>query len=206
VLLVSAFETHSFSNSALIFVTTFYGYCFTLPFTFFRTYAPQATFNWQHFAFKNKLLLQFGDHSWTQSVLLHHFYCSQQLKQAKLKFLLMNFVLYLWSMRRSLLCCLARSDCSKKYATGRSGNSQSVFNSSHASRRVNTENVTVPENQIHVSGRSFQHVFQGSSWTSRGTSRPVTSLGHQVGRRVFWKGPKFFKLCPILLNYVQHIF
>jgi len=22
--------------------------------------------------------------------------------------------------------------------------------------------------------------------------RPVTSLGHQVGRRVFWEGPKFF--------------
>jgi len=26
------------------------------------------------------------------------------------------------------------------------------------------------------------------------TSRP--SLGHQVGRRVFWEGPNFFKLCP----------
>jgi len=36
--------------------------------------------------------------------------------------------------------------------------------------------------------------------------RPVTSLGPQVGRRVFWEGPKFFKLCPIFLNYVQHIF
>jgi len=36
--------------------------------------------------------------------------------------------------------------------------------------------------------------------------RPVTSLGHQVGQRVFWKGPKFFELCPIVLNYVQHIF
>jgi len=29
--------------------------------------------------------------------------------------------------------------------------------------------------------------------------RPVTSLGHQVGRRVFCEGPTF-------LNYVQHIF
>ena len=28
-------------------------------------------------------------------------------------------------------------------------------------------------------------------------SRPVTSLGHQVGRRVFWEGPTFFKLGPI---------
>jgi len=36
--------------------------------------------------------------------------------------------------------------------------------------------------------------------------RPVTSLGHQVGRRVFWKGPTFFKLCLIFSNYVQHIF
>jgi len=29
-----------------------------------------------------------------------------------------------------------------------------------------------------------------------GTSRPVTSLGHQSGRRIFWEGPKFFKVCP----------
>jgi len=36
--------------------------------------------------------------------------------------------------------------------------------------------------------------------------RPVTSLGHQGGRRVFWEGTKFFKLCPIILNYAQHIF
>jgi len=36
--------------------------------------------------------------------------------------------------------------------------------------------------------------------------RPVTSLGHQEGRRVFRKGPKFFELCPICLNYVQNIF
>ena len=28
------------------------------------------------------------------------------------------------------------------------------------------------------------------------TSRPVASLGHQAGRRVFWEGHKFFKLCP----------
>jgi len=37
-------------------------------------------------------------------------------------------------------------------------------------------------------------------------SRPVTSLGHEAGRRLFWEGPKFFKLCPTVLNYVQHIF
>jgi len=38
--------------------------------------------------------------------------------------------------------------------------------------------------------------------------RPVTSLGHQVGRRVFSEGPKFFELpaCTVVLNYAQHIF
>jgi len=28
-------------------------------------------------------------------------------------------------------------------------------------------------------------------------SRSITSLENQVGRRVFWKGPIFFKLCPV---------
>jgi len=37
-------------------------------------------------------------------------------------------------------------------------------------------------------------------------ARPVTSLGHQEGRRVFREGLKFFELCPIVSNYVQHIF
>jgi len=36
--------------------------------------------------------------------------------------------------------------------------------------------------------------------------RPVTSLGHQEGQRVFREEPKFFELCPIFLNFVQHIF
>ena len=36
--------------------------------------------------------------------------------------------------------------------------------------------------------------------------RPVTSLGHQEERRVFWEGPKFFELCPIVSNHDQHIF
>ena len=36
--------------------------------------------------------------------------------------------------------------------------------------------------------------------------RPVTSLGSQEGRRVFREGTKIFELCPIFLNYVQHIF
>jgi len=37
-------------------------------------------------------------------------------------------------------------------------------------------------------------------------TRLVTSLGHQTGRRVFWEGPTFFKLYPVVLNHVQHIF
>jgi len=37
-------------------------------------------------------------------------------------------------------------------------------------------------------------------------TRPVTSLGHKGGRKVFRQGPTFFKLCPIVLNYVQRIF
>jgi len=36
--------------------------------------------------------------------------------------------------------------------------------------------------------------------------RPVTSLGHQEGRRVFREGPKFFELCPKFLSCVQHNF
>jgi len=36
--------------------------------------------------------------------------------------------------------------------------------------------------------------------------KPVTNLGHQGGRRVFWVRPKVFKPCPIVLNYAQHIF
>jgi len=28
------------------------------------------------------------------------------------------------------------------------------------------------------------------------TTRPVTSLGHQVGQRIFWEGPTFFQLWP----------
>jgi len=36
--------------------------------------------------------------------------------------------------------------------------------------------------------------------------RHVTSLGHQGVRRVFWEVPKVFELCPIVLDFVQHIF
>jgi len=38
------------------------------------------------------------------------------------------------------------------------------------------------------------------------SARTVTSLGHQGWQRVFWEEPKFFKLCPIIFSYAQHIF
>jgi len=34
---------------------------------------------------------------------------------------------------------------------------------------------------------------------------PRYAPGHQEGRRVFWEGTKFLELCPVVLNYVQHI-
>ena len=36
--------------------------------------------------------------------------------------------------------------------------------------------------------------------------RSVTSLGHQGGRRVFWEGTKFFKLCPIHFSMASEKF
>jgi len=38
------------------------------------------------------------------------------------------------------------------------------------------------------------------------TPTPVTSLGHQEGRRVFREGPKFFKPCPIFLKLCPTFF
>jgi len=37
-------------------------------------------------------------------------------------------------------------------------------------------------------------------------TRPLTSLGHQDGRRIFREAPKLFELCGIFLKNVQHIF
>jgi len=63
---------------------------------------------------------------------------------------------------------------------------------------------------MNTNGESQKHTWELTlcrRWFSgRAMCRPVTSLGHQWGRGVFWEGPKFFKLCPIFLNYVQHIF
>jgi len=38
------------------------------------------------------------------------------------------------------------------------------------------------------------------------SSRPVTRLEPNERQRVFWEGPKLFKLFPVVLNYIQHIF
>ena len=35
---------------------------------------------------------------------------------------------------------------------------------------------------------------------------PVTSLGDHEWQNVFWEGPKFFKLCPIVFNYARNNF
>jgi len=36
--------------------------------------------------------------------------------------------------------------------------------------------------------------------------RPVISLDHQKGQRIFWDGPKIFELYAIFSNCTQHIF
>jgi len=65
-----------------------------------------------------------------------------------------------------------------------------------ANRALNNDANVLPCKQFTV---SFIYVTTPAT-------RPVTSLGHQEGRRVFREGPKFFEPCPIFLNYVQHIF
>jgi len=56
-----------------------------------------------------------------------------------------------------------------------------------------------------MKSKHFSNALRGSSVYII-VCRPVTSLGHQEGRRVFREGPKFLELCPKFLNYVQHIF
>jgi len=65
------------------------------------------------------------------------------------------------------------------------------------------------------SGRRMQiqtwnpHIFMCGDTLRTGcmaTTRPVTSLGYQEGRSVFWEGPKGFELCPIIFKDVQYNF
>jgi len=49
---------------------------------------------------------------------------------------------------------------------------------------------------VTVVKRSFLLLYN-FVWTNEPhTNKPVTSLGHQEWRRVWWEGPIFFKLCP----------
>jgi len=47
------------------------------------------------------------------------------------------------------------------------------------------------------------YAIAGFKPETRGQAR--NQLGTRGGRRVFREGPKFFELCPIFKNYVQHI-
>ena len=71
--------------------------------------------------------------------------------------------------------------------------------------------------QIEYSSANFKHnsvmtAWDDETWHELDDSvrsiclRPVTILGHQEGRSVFWEGPKFFVLCPIVWKYIQQIF
>ena len=52
-----------------------------------------------------------------------------------------------------------------------------------------------------------EHCRAGPVWyLACDESRSVTTVEHQGGRRFFWEGPKFFELCPIVLNYVHYNF
>jgi len=42
--------------------------------------------------------------------------------------------------------------------------------------------------------------------TCHGHNQAHNQLGTSGGRRVVWQGPKVFKVCPIVLNYVLDIF
>jgi len=60
-----------------------------------------------------------------------------------------------------------------------------------------TESKSEDKNSICGFGTYYQTTF---------LNRPVTNLERQVGRSVFWDGPKCFKPYAIVLYYVQHIF
>jgi len=45
-----------------------------------------------------------------------------------------------------------------------------------------------------------------ASRNGQGRIQARNQIGSPGGRRVFCKGTKFFKLFPMILNYVQHIF
>jgi len=46
-------------------------------------------------------------------------------------------------------------------------------------------------------------LYKCTGWSAK---QARNQLGTPGGRRDFWEGPNRFELCPIVLNYVQHIF
>ena len=109
--------------------------------------------------------------------------------------------------------------CSRHTYMGAVLRAYPVHSEPHIQRNANGEvAATSPpfRNEPHLSHVLFVKAAPGTTFTSWSQhhfvvslalqTRPVTSLWHQEGRRVFWEGPKCFGLCPIIWNYVQHIF
>jgi len=72
------------------------------------------------------------------------------------------------------------------------------------SRHWAVKNTAWNRQKWHSIDTSLKHIQNhnfSTSWT-----RPATSLGHQRAVKSFLIGPKLFKRCSIVLNYVQHIF
>ena len=47
--------------------------------------------------------------------------------------------------------------------------------------------------------------YEAVSQNSEMPHQARNHLGILGGAKSFWEGPKFFELCPVVLNYVQHI-
>ena len=105
-----------------------------------------------------------------------------------------------------------RWECLQYVTQGQAASSSSVFEpvlSVHCLAALGLGAGVEQSSQPIVS--SSRAVRPCNPWGSRNDVAPASqpeparSLGHQEGRRFFWEEPKFFKICPILSNYVQHI-
>ena len=102
---------------------------------------------------------------------------------------------------RSLYCCLFAPHIYGCYSS-RASHSWWTAHSAQRQRRGCNTCLYVSNLQIY---KKNKEISKTPTFSGHNTS-PVTSLGHQEGRTVFWKRPKFFELCPIFSNYIQHIF
>ena len=59
---------------------------------------------------------------------------------------------------------------------------------------------------MHIAWSLWVRVFKWLAQAHSNDNQARNQLGTPGRRRVFWEGPKYFKLCPIVLNYTQHIF